>query len=120
MITMKKFMVMFGVIKEAIEMASGGGDCIHCGKVFHQLDKTLMDETMALMIMDLLLQKARKMSLFWKDLVFRNPAVTRILQNMINIMINMIFILVILNYVGKGGQDILALSASVYSFMVDC
>jgi len=44
-----------------------------------------MDETMALM-------------------VFRNPAVTRILQDMINIMINMIFILVLLNYLGKDRQ----------------
>jgi hypothetical protein len=30
-----------------------------------------MDETMALMIMDLLLQKAKKIRLFRKDLVFR-------------------------------------------------
>jgi len=94
---MKKFMVMFGLSKEAIEMASGRGDFIHCGKVFHHLDETLMDETMALMVMDLLLQKTKKMSLFWKNLVFRNPAVTRILQDMINIMINMIFILVLLD-----------------------
>jgi hypothetical protein len=110
---MKKFMVMFGVIKEAIEMASGRGDCIHCGKVFHQLNKMLMDETMALMIMDLLLQKAKKMSLFWKDLVFRNPSVTRILQDMINIMINMIFLLVLLNYLGKDRQDFSLISFSV-------
>jgi len=55
---MKKFIVMLRVVKAKIKMATQrgeGGDCIHCGKVFHQLDKPLMDETMALMIMDLLL-----------------------------------------------------------------
>jgi len=73
---MKKFIVMLRVIKETIKMASRRGDCIHCGKVFHQLDETLMDETMALIIMDLLLQKVKKIHLFRKDLVFRNPAIT--------------------------------------------
>jgi hypothetical protein len=101
---MKKFIVMLRVVKETIKMAPRRRDCIHCGKVLHQLDKPLMDETMALMIMDLLLQKAKKIRLFRKDLVFRNPAVTRILQDMINIMINMIFILVLLNYLGKDRQ----------------
>jgi hypothetical protein len=48
---MKKFIVMFGVIKEVIEMASSRGDCICCRRVFHQIDETLMDEPMALMIM---------------------------------------------------------------------
>ena len=73
-----------------------------------------MDETMALMIMDLLLQKAKKIRLFRKDLVFRNPAVTRILQDMINIMINMIFILVLLNYLGKDRQQHTALYVYMY------
>jgi hypothetical protein len=117
---MKKFMVMFGVIKEAIEMAYGRGDCIHCGKVFHQLDETLMDEPMALMILYVLLQKMQQICLLRKDLVFRNPAVTRILQDMINIMINMIFILVFLKIILERTDKILALLASVYSLMFDC
>jgi len=64
-----------------------------------------MDEPMALIIMHLLLQKMQQICLLRKDLVFRNPAVTRILQDMINIMSNMIFILVLLNYLGKHRQD---------------
>ena len=80
-------------------------DCICCGKAFDQLHETLMDETMALMIMDLLLQKVKQICPFGKDLVFRNTAVTRILQDMINIMISMIFILVLLNFLGKDRQD---------------
>jgi len=106
---MKKFIVMLRVVKETIKMASQRGDCIHCGKVFHQLYKTLMDKTMALMIMDLLLQKAKKIRLSRKDLVFRNPAVTRILQDMIN----MIFIFVLLNYLGKDRQDFSLIGFSV-------
>ncbi len=97
---LKKFILMFGVIKEAIEM----WDCICCGKAFDQLHETLMDETMALMIMDLLLQKVKQICLFGKDLVFRNTAVTRILQDMINIMISMIFILVLLDDFGECQQ----------------
>ena len=54
---MKKLIVMLGVIKETIKMASGRGECIRCGKVSHQLDKTLMDEPMALMIMHFFLQE---------------------------------------------------------------
>jgi hypothetical protein len=96
---MKKFIVMLRVVKEMIKMASRRGDCIHCGKVFHQLDEMLMDET------PLMIMKAKKIRLFRKDLVFRNPAVTRILQDMINIMISMIFILVLLNFLGKDRQD---------------
>jgi hypothetical protein len=61
--TLKKIFVLFRVIKETIKMASGRGARIRCGKAFHQLDETLMDETMALMIMDLLLQKAKKIRL---------------------------------------------------------
>jgi len=64
-----------------------------------------MDEPMALIIMHLLLQKMQQICLLRKDLVFRNPAVTRILQDMINIMSNMIFILVLLTYLGKDRQD---------------
>jgi hypothetical protein len=110
---MKKFIVMLRVIKEAIDMASRRGDRICCGKVFRQLDETLMDEPMALMIMDHLLQKGKKIRPFGKDLVFRNPEVTRILQDMINIMINMIFLLVLLNYLGKDRQDFSLISFSV-------
>jgi hypothetical protein len=54
---MKKFMVMLRVIKEAIKMASRRGECIRCGKVSHQLDETLMDEPMALMIVHFFLQE---------------------------------------------------------------
>jgi hypothetical protein len=49
---MKKFIVMLRVIKEAIKMASRRGECTRCGKVSHQLDETLMDEPMALMIVN--------------------------------------------------------------------
>jgi hypothetical protein len=73
--TLKEFIVMFSVSKEAGEMASDRGDCIHCGKAFDQLHKTLMDETVALVIMDLLLQETKQIRLLCKDLVFRNPAV---------------------------------------------
>jgi hypothetical protein len=73
----------------------------------------LMDEPMALMIMHLLLQKMQQIWLLRKDLVFRNPAVTRILQDMINIMSNMIFILVLLNYLGKHRQDFSLIGFSV-------
>jgi len=102
---MKKFIVMLRVIKEAIKMASGRGKCIRCGKVSHQLDETLMDEPMALMIIHFFLQETLQVLPFRKDFAIWDLAITGILQDMINIMINMIFILVLLDYVRKDRQD---------------
>jgi hypothetical protein len=53
---MKKFIV----IKETRKMASRRGECIRCAKVSHQLDETLMEEPMAVMIIHFFLQEINR------------------------------------------------------------
>jgi hypothetical protein len=57
------------------------------------------------MVHHLFLQETKQVLPFRKDLVIRNPAVTRNLLDMINFMINMIFILFLLYNLGKGRRE---------------
>jgi hypothetical protein len=90
----KSVIILFGSIKGSIKMISGR-EGISWLKVLHYLDEALMDATMDLMVHHLLLKIPHLTLPFWKDLIFRNAAVTCIHQGMMDVMISIKFFSVI-------------------------